>query len=545
MKKILAIILAMATVLSLCACGGGNSNGGGGTNAEGKVKLSIGIPSNALILSHKNNALTRWVEKECNVDLTFEEYAGGTDVATQITTTVAARQELPDILFGVGLNQGAITRYGKDGYFVDLTKYYEDKEGASKIFWDRMNNELTDYERELVWNKLVDAETGGIYGVPCVETSLIDKMRFQPWINQQWLDDLGMKAPTNTDELLEFLRAVKKNDMNKNGDPTDEIPLFGVQGGLGSRPITWLINMFLYYNSSKPYCLDANGKVYAAYTTDEYREALKFIRQLYTEGLLSPMTWTSSSTEMRSIVTGDIARAGVFLTHLTTGAARNSATMYEYVPLENWGWVIRDDTSFTLKTFITEDCDNPDKAFEVLMKLWSWEGSMRVRYGEYEVNWTDADEGAKSDLGLDATYKLISDALTQQNTAKWAVIASTLNVYAEGETAQIAENMSEWETKKSAMHAESYRLFEKREAECDYSMRMPTLNFTQEESDRLDQYRTNLNDRRDKAQTEFITGVMNINSDADWNAYLKQMDELGLQIVLQANQTVYDRMYKK
>ena len=101
MKKILAIILALACVLSLCACGasGKGSSTDSGKTADGKVKLSIGIPTNALILDHDKNALTNWIEKECNVELTFIEYAGGTDVATQINTTVAARQELPDILF--------------------------------------------------------------------------------------------------------------------------------------------------------------------------------------------------------------------------------------------------------------------------------------------------------------------------------------------------------------------------------------------------------------------------------------------------------------
>ena len=116
MKKILAIILILACVLSLCACGGdGGSGDEGGKTAEGKVKLSIGIPSNALVLDHDKNALTNWIEKECNVELTFIEYSGGTDVATQITTTVAGRKELPDILFGIDLDDAAITRYGKDG----------------------------------------------------------------------------------------------------------------------------------------------------------------------------------------------------------------------------------------------------------------------------------------------------------------------------------------------------------------------------------------------------------------------------------------------
>lgn len=543
MKKILAIILALATVLSLCACGaGGNSSSGGDKTADGKVKLSIGIPSNALILDHDKNALTNWVEQECNVELSFIEYAGGTDVATQITTTVAARQELPDILFGVALNDGTITRYGKDGYLMDLTKYYEDKEGASKTFWTRMENELTEAERDVVLRTITDAETGAIYTVPTVETSLIDKMDTQVWINQKWLDKLGMQAPTNTDELVEVLRAFKTKDPNGNGI-ADEIPLFGLAGGLGSNIHNWLCNLFTYYCADKPYNVGEDGKLYPVFTSDEYREALKFANQLYKEGLLTSMAWTASSAEMKQIVTSSTgtAMAGMFLGHLTTNTSRGSELLYEYVPVKPFWNVIRKDTSCTKATFITADCDNPDKAFEVLMKLWSWDGSMRVRYGEYGVNWTDADPGAKSELGLDATYKLIQDALQMQTTAKWAKIASTLNVYAEGETAQISENMSQWDATKAKMHAESYRLFEEREAAQDNSHRCPTLSRTAEEDERIEAYVTNVGSRRNKAMTEFITGVMNINSDADWNAYLKEMEDLGIQNILDVYQTAYDR----
>lgn len=543
MKKILAIILVLACVLGLCACGKSGKTGGPDRTADGKVRLTIGLPSNALVLDHDKNALTNWVEKECNVELVFIEYSGGSDVATQISTNIAARQELPDILFGVSLGDKQIKTYGDQKYFVNLEKYFADKEGASKTFWDRINNELTEYDRDVVLSKIVQPETGAIYGVPIVETSLVDKMAWQPWINQKWLDNLGLKAPTNIQELEAVLEAFQKQDANGNGNPNDEIPLYGGQNVLGGKVVDWLMNMFCYYHSARPYNVGEDGKLFALCTTDEYREGLKFINRLYKKNLLPQQIFTTSASEMRTIVTPStkVAQVGIFLGHLTTCVAMNNEVLYEYVPLENWGNVIRYDLTCKVDTFITEDCADPDKAFEVLMKLWSWDGSMRVRYGEKDVNWTDADEGAKSDIGMDATYKLISDPLQQQSTAKWAKIASTLNVYAEGETAQISENMSEWETKKSQMHAESYALFEKREAAQDSSQRCPTLTYTVEEEERLRKTETNVSDRRSKAQTEFITGVMDINSDADWNGFKNQLKDLGLDILLQAAQVAYDR----
>jgi len=550
-KKFLAIVLALVIVLGLCACGGGNTgNGGsgeqggsnGGSAAAGeKVKLSIGIPTNAMVLDHDNNALTKWVEETCNVELTFIEYSGGTDVATQISTPIAARQDLPDILFGISLGDSVITRYGKDGYFRDLSEYYADKEGLAKTFWDRVNNELSEYDRDLVLRKITNPDTGAIYAVPCVETSLIDKQGFRIWINQEWLDKLGLKAPTNNEELVTVLKAFRDNDCNGNGKKDDEIPLFtphGVGGG-----IDWLINLFIYYNESRKFLVNDDGQLEFVYTTEEYREALKFIKMLSDEKLLTSLAWTANGSEAKQITTpsNGVALCGIFSAHLTTNCAMGNEVMYQYVPLKTWGCAVRQDTSCSLTTFITESCDYPERAFQMLMTMWSWDGSMRIRYGEKDVNWRLPDEGAKSDIGLDATYALISDPLTQQSTAKWAKIASTLNVYAEGETAQVAEDMDEWTKKKSQLHAQNYALFCESEEENNPKIICPTLIYTEEDKELTSMERTNTSDRANKAQTEFCTGVLDPNSDKDWNAYLAELDKLGLPLWLELAQTYYNK----
>ena len=548
MKKFLAFFLALTLVLGLCACGGGSgAAGGNGDNltADGKVKLSIGIGTNALVLDHDNNALTKWVEETCGVELEFVEFSGGTDIATQISTKIGARQELPDILFGMNLNNDTLSRYGQDGYFVDLTPYYEDKEGASKTFWDRITNELTEDQQDYILRNIKDPTTEAFYGVPIVETSLIDKMQFVPWINTQWLDKLGLEMPTDVDSLYTVLKAFKDGDPNGNGQ-ADEIPLFGSESaGLCAYVVDWLINMYQYDNPNRRYLVDDDGKVYMSYTTEAYREGLKFVNKLYKEGLLTSLAWSASSNEMKQITTpsSGTALCGIFLGHLTVHATMENDILYQYQPLPQWGCVIRNDISCKNSTFITEDCEEEkrDKAFEVLMTLWSWDGSMRVRYGEYGVNWKDATPGAKSDIGLDATYQLVSDPLKMQSTAKWAVIASTLNVYAEGETAEIAAEMTEWMKTKSKMHADAYALFEKAETENNPKNIPPVLVASQEEKDAVDAERTNVSERAARAQTEFCTGTLDPNSDADWNAYLAELESYGLQTYIEYLQMLYDR----
>lgn len=545
MKKLLAILLAIVMVLSLCACGSkGGETSQGGKDADGKITFTVGIPTNAKVMSLDENALTKWLEEQCNCNIEFVEYAGGTDVSTQISTTVAARQELPDILYGIGLNADAISTYGKDGYFVDLTPYYEDREGASKNFWSRLEEALTEEQLDYVVRTITDGDTEKIYGVPTIETSTIDKRKYQPWINQTWLDKLGLPMPQSIDDLYNTLVAFKEAKLA--GDST--IALFGSEKSGGSAGVAdWIINMFLYYHPDHRWQdYNGDGQLEYVYTQDAYREALKFLNKLYKEELLSNMVYTASSAEMKQITTpaGGEAMCGIFCGHLTIHCTMGNEVMYQYVPMPLWGNAVEGDLSCSLKSFVSADCDYPEEAFNVLMTLFSWEGSMRVRYGEYGVNWTDADPGSKSDMGLDAVYKLISDPLTQQNTAHWGTIASCFNHYAEGETAQIAENMDEWTMKKSAMHAESRRIFDEAVAHNTIQDPCPTLVYTTEEKEQTEMIRTNLGSYTGKQEMAFITGIgdnADINNDAHWQAFQDEMAKMGLADYQKLVQTAYDR----
>ena len=159
-KRLLALLLALVMVFGMFACGKdynydddddkkSSSKKDKDDDDDGKkdplgsgdrVKIKVGLGSNAKVLDFEDNALTKWLEAECNVDIEIVEYAGGTDVATQISATIAARQELPDILWGVSMGKSTIYAYGEseEGYFANLLPYYQDTEGASKVFWDRI-----------------------------------------------------------------------------------------------------------------------------------------------------------------------------------------------------------------------------------------------------------------------------------------------------------------------------------------------------------------------------------------------------------------------
>ena len=547
MKKLIAMMLALVMTLSLCvACGGNGSsaaNNNGGTTADGIVKLTIGLPTKATVMSYEENTLTYWVEEQVGVDLSFLPYSGGSDVGTQIATTIAGQQPLPDVLFGISLSDNVYRNYGKDGYFVDLTPYFEDRDGASKVFWERMEATFTEAEIEDTLRKMKDPDTGKIYGVPTMDTTMIDIMDYQMWINTEWLDALNLEKPTDIDSLYAVLKAFKEGDPNGNGK-ADEIPLYGGQeAGLGADVINWLVNMFLYFNDRKNFAIDDDGQVYAPFVTEEYRKAMKFINKLIDEGLMLDSVFNTKMSEMPMITTpaSGTAIVGIFAGHLTIHADYNSPVMLQYEPLPLWSCAVFNDNRFGMNNFITSDCQNPDKAFEMMMLLWSEEGSRRVRYGEKGANWTDPDEGAVSDLGLPAEFKLLRDPLMEQNNCLWSGASCTLCVWAELESAQVDRAMSDGEIAKQAMHAASYANFkaaaEKYNPDAKYIC--PTLVLTEEEKEDTEAQRTACSDYYKKCRTSFCTGEMD--PDKDWDKYVKTLEDLGLQDWIDVAQMAYDR----
>ncbi len=552
-KKFLAIVMILAIVLGLCACGGGGEQTADKYGEDGKITIKIGLGVNAKVISYEDNALTKWLEKETGYNLKFVEYSGGNEVSTQISTTIAARKELPDVLWGVSLNSETISTYGKEGYFVDLKEYYDDKEGASKTFWTRMEDSLTEYQQDYVLAKLVDSDTGGMYGVPTIETSLVDGIDGMAWINTEWLDKLQLEVPTNTDELYDVLVAFRDRDPNGNG-MQDEIPLLGSQKSNGpANVVGWLINQFIYYNDEHTWQdYNGDGKLEEVHTQDKYREALQFVHKLYEEKLLSKMIYTVGSSDMKAIATpsSGTAMCGIFLGHLTLCTTWGNEVLYQYQNMKSWGCSTERDLGFDLCCFITETAAKRDvvaECFNLLMTMWSWDGSMRIRYGEYGVNWIDADEGAMSEYGLEATYKLLDDPFTQQNAAIWGSADGSLNHYAEGETAQSADNLDQWTATKAKMHAEARRNF-------DWGVENINPKFlanpfpeafimNSEEEESIAMQATNVKAVISSYAKDFICGTNNkdIDNDAHWKEFQDLLKEQGYDDLQAMYQKCYER----
>lgn len=558
MKKLIALLLCLVMTASLFAgCGGGGdlvaNNGDDSTigtvditqEIPEDLTLTIGLPLGTLVEDYDTNAYTLWLEEVTGYNLEFVTFqSAAADYKAQLSAMLATGDELPDLLLNMNIGDGAYTEYGESGYLVDLAPYYNNKELSSE-FWTAMEKlkELDPDHYDYVLRELNYG--GSMYAYARIEYSLIDTMQYQTYINQDWLDALGLKMPTSTEELYDVLVAFRDRDPNGNGKK-DEKPLIGY----GSNVLHWIVNMFCYMDNETWFNVDDDNQLYLPHLTDEYREALIFINKLVDEGLMfnSAVSFTNKDVKsLLSVPDGEVGTVGVVVGHPTLIFPVGGSSVYSYEALPYWGNCIRTSQYYTPACFITQDCEYPLAAWNVLMAMTSPEGAFRQRYGEYGVDYVDADEGTKSFIGKDAEIKVINeDAFTGKNNILWHGIMGTVLIQAENETVQMADDA--WTQHKMRIMGDCYWNYVDGETNNspDEKYILPKLVVPEEVSDADSNERSNSQGVINEALQSFCLGTGTYNDpsdDAQWAAYVQAVKDQGYEVWMANRQAIYENQF--
>ncbi|MFH5185017.1 extracellular solute-binding protein [Paenibacillus sp. TAB 01] len=350
MKKIsiglLALTLGMGAALSGCS-GADDPEGSGKDDASQssaaavspagqfpitseKTTIKVLMKGSASVEDFATNEFTKWLEQKTNIHIDWE--VAPEKSATEKLNLVLSSGDYPDVIMGFGVSPTQMMINGSQGVFLPLNSLI-DKYGVEiqKMF-----------KENPIYKDLITAPDGNIYALPQVNECYHCMYKQRMWIHKPWLDKLGLKMPTTTDEFYEVLKAFKTRDPNGNGK-ADEIPLSGsIQASASNLFDTqmldsFLMNAFIYDHDTRKLYLD-NGKVTVPYNKPEWKEGLKYIHKLYAEGLIDPQALTQDNNQLKklgenpdTVILG--ASSGHNMGSLTTlGASSGRWLTYEAVP---------------------------------------------------------------------------------------------------------------------------------------------------------------------------------------------------------------------
>jgi len=533
----LSVVLAL--VLALTGCSGsssGNNDGGqaspgasaaqSGKDAGGGAKVKL----TGLITKHpltKPLAEMEWLQKV--------EDAAGVDIEWQEITadwgqkkgTMLASGDIPDIFVGPNVITDADMAQFQ-GLFLDLAPLLDQAPSVQEMFSAKPETKA-----------IAAQQDGAIYGLPKYQ-------RFWPqsatrqFINQQWLDHLGLQMPTTWDELYDVLVAFKEKDANNNGDPNDEIPVDwpgGIGGYFNPSVLLGSMGMTLTDGSGQGFYAE-DGKVKNFLTDERYKSMVIFLNKLYKAGLVNPEVFTHDYTKFQSVARGEGDTAKVGFTWGWVASDRfgeQLAPQYtsmsplkvsaDYSGKVTWSY---DNYSLNYgvnQLVVSAKTKNKEAVMKFINELYKPEVGIQVLFGSIGPN--IKDNGGSYEVLPPADSKM--DPGTWKWTSTWAdngafYISDSIDLKLGKDMQEVLDQST---ALKDALSVDTTKdvfpgMFIKYSTDDNSTMGLNTTNFM------------NL------ANTNFAKWVTKGGIENEWDSYVKEMKKAGLDQNLEIMQRYYD-----
>ena len=259
-----------------------------------------------------NNRYSNAIERTFNIKVNYDWLKNSADngYVTQLRLAITAG-DIPDMF--IVTDQNDLVQLAESGLIqpVDeiVEKYFTTKDKEIQSSDGGMLYEMATYE-------------GQCYGIPC-NVSDTDTYSYI-WLRKDWMDKLGLEAPKTMEDLKNIMVAFKNADFNGKGnsygmliDSTLYYATRGLFAGFSAYPEFWV--------------KDGENVVWGG-TQESVKEALRYLNDLYNEGLLDPEFITQSNGDAQALfLNGQIGvlYAGHWVAH-------NLQTLHQQDPESEW-----------------------------------------------------------------------------------------------------------------------------------------------------------------------------------------------------------------
>ena len=399
MKKLVSLVLALAMLLSMTAAladtvGGMEDGWWKDIEIAPSETFHLDEPLTITALGiHFNQYPTEFdgcyylptVEKYTNVHLQVD-WRPDSDWNTQVATALAGGIDNLPYLIRPGTY--GVAALANEGAIVPLDDYLDLIPNIVAAVGE---------ERFADWK----AADGHFYTIPTIVNVPGSQSTA---VRKDWLDKLNMDVPTTWEQWKAYWYGVRDNDMNGNGDTTDEIPIVLEMGQNGERSLHALLNAFgIKASSDAQFCVLDDGTYTMVYEHPRYREFITEMQQLYADKIIDQEFATRYQADMYNTMSGNLA--GTVFTWAEQCAVHSETLIANGVedglyltcaPITGpYGdQYIQKRQGITGNWCITAKAEADGKVEDIL-KFWNWmfsdEGVMLYNYGIEGYTYTMVD----------------------------------------------------------------------------------------------------------------------------------------------------------
>jgi putative aldouronate transport system substrate-binding protein len=449
------------------------------------------------------------VEETTNVRIEWDTYSSGLDERRNL---IFAFGDLPDaFLHFLGNNDPYI--YGDQGFLLPVQGLIEDYMPNFAAFMEMRPN----YAAAMV------QPDGNIYTFPTgIEKGFTSTAAM--FINQTWLDALGLEKPTTTEEFYDVLTAFKEQDPNGNG-VADETPYIFIEDA--NKSYHGLFDIFAAFGhpDTANHILFGDEDVMFTANTEDYKEGIQYLHRLASEGLLDNEGFTYDLRVYRAKI--NEGNVGVFIDWRLqnmgiSGVEDDAEQLLPLVgPDGDQGWS-RSVVGFNANSGsqITTAARDPE-----VMARW-------FDYYYDEVNSIRMRMGRNIELNPDGETFTRVDRPAEISKGEWEWAPGVwIPHFVTVESFDRRVGFQGFDLEKQAITnaLEPYLT--------EHPINVP-ISFTVEEIDRLNRLDTELITYVDEMKARW---VVNGGIEDDWDTYLQQLDRLGLQEYIDIYNAAYQR----
>jgi len=501
---------------------------------DGSKTFRIVVPQNAEVIGDWNkNAFTKWLEARTGVKVEFDAILTNNPDGSQDLTKVnamLASGDLPDAFLAIPFTTNEISVYGQQGVFIPLDDYIQ-------TYAPQTRAAFTDYPD---WRALTAASDNKLYQLKTLVDCFHCRISLaRAFVNKKYVEAVGGVIPATTDDLRELLKLFKAKD------PTPHHNIIPFAGSVFNTIDRYIMGSFLYNpggDQNGGWLRLNNGKVEFVANTDEWRQALQFLRQLSDDGTIGTELFTMTDDAL--LAAGNqrrigFARAyawGLFIDVEYTG----EQAWKDYVPVPPlkgpngvqvapWEYYNYNGGSSLI---ITKKCSNPEILVQWADAQMELEATLAGGLGPRstgDFGWAKA--GQKGMSGKQAIfYQTTYPPPVGKGWNSWSIGYQSNDF-------RLALAVDTHPSFEPALYEASVpykRLAEPKE------WQLPPVLFDSASAAQIADMAVSISSHVTQSMAKFATGQTDINNNGAWNSYVDAFKKIGLSNYLSLYQKAYD-----